>query len=247
MKKLMTGVALAALCATMTAFSADSIESTTVVGYQTVDVPAGSSMRTATFKAINGNYKISDMKVTGALGAGGDYAQKINADGTWGDMYYYFTLDGSGWLEDGWYKDDAGTAVTDADVLEVGEAMIFTAAGDFTIQFAGQVISGQPTITVPTGSSIIGNPTHANSVKISDLTVTGALGAGGDYAQKINEDGTWGDMYYYFTLDGSGWLEDGWYKDDAGTVVTDADVLNAGESMIFTAAGEFTLKFPAVL
>ena len=209
-------------------------------------MPQGSSMRTATFKAISGSYKISDMQVKGVIGAGGDVAQKINADGTWGDMYYYYTMEGSYWLEDGWYKDDAGTPVTDTDVIAVGEALIFTAAGDFTIQFAGQVIDGKPTVSVPVGSSIIGNPTPV-SVAIGDIAVEGAIGAGGDVAQKINADGTWGDMYYYYTMEGSYWLEDGWYKDDAGTPVTDADVLEPGESMIFTSAAGMTLTFPAAL
>ena len=216
------------------------------VGYQTIDVPAGSSMRTVTFKAIDGDYKISDLIVTGAVGAGGDYAQKINADGTWGDQYYYFTMEGSFWLEDGWYKDDAGTAVTDDDVLKVGEALIFTAAADVSIQCAGQVLKGATSLTVPAGSSIIGNPLPV-SVKINEITVAGAVGAGGDYAQKINANGTWGDQYYYFTMEGSYWLEDGWYKDDAGTAVLDTDILAPGESMIFTSAGGMSLTIPAAL
>ena len=48
-----------------------------IVGYQEIAVPQGSSMRTATFKAISGNYKISDIQVNGAAGGGMDYAQKI--------------------------------------------------------------------------------------------------------------------------------------------------------------------------
>ena len=104
------------------------------------------------------------------LGGGTDGAQKINADGTWGDLYYYLTLDGTGYVADGWYKDDfGGEAVTDADVLAVGEALIITAASDFTITCAGQVIEGVPTVSVPQGSSIVGNPTPVE-VKISDIT-----------------------------------------------------------------------------
>ena len=203
-------------------------------------------MRTVTFKAIDGDYKISDLIVTGAVGGGSDYAQKINADGTWGNMYYYYTLEGSFWLEDGWYKDDAGTAVTDDDVLKVGEALIFTAAGDITLTCNGEVLKGETTVSVPAGSSIIGNPLPI-SVKLSDVVVTGAVGGGSDYAQKINANGTWGEMYYYYTLEGSFWLEDGWYKDDAGTAVTDDDLLEPGESMIFTSDAGMSLKFPVAL
>jgi hypothetical protein len=219
-----------------------------VVGYQEVAVPAGSSMRTSTFKAISGNYKISDIKVTGALGYGTDTAQKINANGSWGDLYYYLTMDGTGYVEDGWYKDDfGGTPVTDADVLEFGEALIITASGDFTLTYAGQVASGVPTVSVPAGSSIIGNPIPVG-VTLSEVAVSGALGYGTDTAQKINANGSWGDLYYYLTMDGTGYVEDGWYKDDFGGVaVTSADALDAGESMIFTAAADLTLTFPTVL
>ena len=48
-----------------------------IVGYQEIAVPQGSSMRTATFKALSGNYKISAIQVKGALGGGTDYASKM--------------------------------------------------------------------------------------------------------------------------------------------------------------------------
>ena len=219
-----------------------------VVGYQEITAPAGSSMKTATFKAINGSYKISDIKVAGIAGGGADLFQKLNADGTWGDAYYYLTMDGTGYVEDGWYKDDfGGVPVTDEDVIGIGESLIVTAANEFTFTFSGEVIPGNATVHVPAGASIIGNPTPA-SAKIADLVVIGAAGGGADLAQKLNADGTWGDAYYYLTMDGTGYVEDGWYKDDFGGVpVTDEDVLEAGESMIFTAVQDMTIKFPAVL
>ncbi len=92
-------------------------------------------MRTSTFKAINGSYKISDIVVTGAVGAGSDFIQKINADGTWGDLYYYYTMAGSGWLEDGWYLSDGATPVSDDDVLAAGESVIVTSSSGLTATF----------------------------------------------------------------------------------------------------------------
>ena len=80
------------------------VVSSDVVGYQEVAVPAGTSMRTSTFKAISGNYKISDIGVEGAAGAGMDYGSLINVDGTWGQTYYYLTED-EAFVETGWYKD----------------------------------------------------------------------------------------------------------------------------------------------
>ena len=108
-----------------------------VVGYQEVAVPAGSSMRTATFKAISGDYKISDIKVSDTVvGGGNDMIQKINADGSWGDLYYYLTLAGTGYVEDGWYKDDyGGEAVTDSDVLAPGESVMFSAVSGLNLTF----------------------------------------------------------------------------------------------------------------
>lgn len=212
-------------------------------------MPAGSSMRTATFKAMSGDYKIADIKVSDTVGGGGnDTAQKINADGSWGQLYYYLTKAGTGWVPDGWYKDDyGGEPVTDEDVLSVGEAMIFSSVADFTVTFAGQVITGMPQVTVPSGSSIIGNPSPV-SVKIGSIVVDGVAGGGNDTAQKINADGTWGTLYYYLTKSGTGWVPDGWYKDDyGGEAVSDSDTLEPGESMIFSAINEYTIKFPASL
>ena len=209
-------------------------------------MPSGFSMRTSTFKALNGSYKISDIKVTGAEGAGSDSIQKINADGSWGDMYYYYTLDGSGWLEDGWYLEDGVTPVSDTDVIGVGEAFMVTSASNISFTFAGEVMNTNPEVDVPAGFSMVGNPTPV-TVKISQITVTGADGAGSDSIQKINADGSWGDMYYYYTLDGSGWLEDGWYLEDGATPVSDTDVLEAGESIMFTSSSGLKATFPKAL
>ena len=221
-----------------------------VVGYQEVAVPAGSSMRTATFKAISGDYKISDIKVSDTVvGGGNDMIQKINADGSWGDLYYYLTLAGTGYVEDGWYKDDyGGVPVTDADVISVGEGVIVSSISDFTLTFSGEVIAGNPSIPVPSGFCMVGNPTPV-TVKISSIGVSDTVvGGGNDMIQKINADGSWGDLYYYLTLAGTGYVEDGWYKDDyGGEAVTDSDVLAPGESVMFSAVSGLNLTFPAAL
>ena len=200
-------------------------------------------MRASTFKAINGSYKISDIKVAGAEGAGSDFIQKINADGSWGDLYYYYTMSGSGWLDDGWYLSDGATPVSDTDIIGIGEAFMVTSSSGMTFTFAGQVLDTNPEIDVPAGFSMIGNPTPV-TVKLSQIAVTGADGAGSDFIQKINADGSWGDLYYYYTMSGSGWLDDGWYLSDGATPVSDADVLEAGESVIFTSSSGLKATFP---
>ena len=207
-------------------------------------------MKTPTFEANNGDYKIADIKVSDDIqGGGSDYVQKINADGSWGDQYFYLTMNGTGYVEDGWYKDDfGGTPISDEDVLGKGEALIITSAGQFDLTFAGQVSSKESAISIPAGFSMIGNPTPVE-VKISSVKVSDNIqGGGSDYAQKINADGSWGDQYFYLTMNGTGYVEDGWYKDDfGGTPVSDEDILSPGESMIYTSASDFTITFPACL
>ena len=138
------------------------------------------------------------------------------------------------------------TPVDDEDVIGIGEGIMITAASDFTVTFAGEVVAGAPTVVAPAGFSMIGCPTPS-SVKIADILVKNALGMGTDSAQKVNADGSWGSMYYYNTLEGSGWLADGWYKEDGMTPVDDDDVLAAGESLMISAAQEMKLTFPAVI
>lgn len=131
MKKLMFG-AVATL-----ALSSFAVESANVVGYQEKELGAGEfSMTTPTFKAISGDYKISDIVVSGDVGGyGSEFCQKLNSDGSWGQDYYYLTEANTG-MPDGWYKDSAASEpVTDEDVLAPGEALSISAEVGFTLQF----------------------------------------------------------------------------------------------------------------
>ena len=161
-------------------------------------------------------------------------------------MYYYLTMEGTGWLEDGWYKEDQATPVDDSDVVKIGEALFVSVDSDISFTFAGQVIKGEPVISAPTGYSMIGNPTPAQ-IKISKIKVSGAQGAGGDSIQKVEANGQWGAMYYYLTMEGTGWLEDGWYKEDQATPVDDSDVLAAGEGLFVSTDSNIAITFPAAL
>ncbi len=203
-------------------------------------------MRTSTFRAISGDYKVSDIKVSGAPGGGNDTAQLMNADGTWGTTYTYLTEDEMG-VPDGWYKDGFGDeAVTDEDVIMKGQAFIISSPAEFTLTVSGVVEAGIVSVDVPTGWSIIGNPTPV-AVKISDIIMTGAAGGGNDTAQKMQASGKWGQMYTYLTEDEMG-VADGWYRAGFGDeAVTDEDTLEPGESMIFSSVNSAVLKFPAVL
>lgn len=202
-------------------------------------------MRAATFKAISGDYKISDIGVEGAAGAGAEYGYLINEDGSWGNVYFFLTED-EAFVPTGWYKDMGGDEpVTDEDVLKVGQAFLFASDSDITFTYAGQVIES-PTYDVPAGYSIIGNPTPVN-VKVGDIAVEGAAGAGAEYGYLINPDGSWGNSYFYLTEDES-FVPTGWYKDMGGDEpVTDEDVLTPSDSVIFNSDSDLTFTFPAVL
>lgn len=233
---------LKTLCATV-GFA--EITSANVVGYQTVDVPAGSSMRTATFKAISGDFKISDIGVEGAAGAGMEYGSMINADGTWGKTYYYLTED-EAFVPTGWYTDMfGGEPVADEDVLTIGQAFIFTSDSDITFTYKGEVVPA-PVVNVPAGSSIVGNPSPID-IKMSEIEVEGAAGAGMEYGSMINADGTWGKTYYYLTED-EAFVPTGWYTDMfGGESVADEDVLTPADAMIFTSDSDITFTLPTVL
>ncbi len=89
-----------------------------------------------TFEAITGTYKIADIKVEGAEGIGDEYAQKIGSNGKWGDCYWYLTEEGGFAAETGWYKDAVGDIpVTDADELNIGEAVAFSTGSDVMVTF----------------------------------------------------------------------------------------------------------------
>ena len=224
------------------------LESANVVGYQEVATPAGYSMRAATFQAIDGEYKISDIKVAGDdIGYGNEYGQVVEADGSWGATYYYLSVN-VGAPEDGWYKDMFGAEpVTDEDTLSVGQAFFFNASMDVTLTYSGQVITGRPSVALPAGSSMLGNPTPITA-KFSEITVTGEdVGYGNEYGQKVLPSGDWGDTYYYLSVN-VGAPEDGWYKDMFGTdPVTDSDVIEAGESLFFNSSANIVVTFPSAL
>lgn len=203
-------------------------------------------MRVPTFKAISGDFKVSDIKVTGATGSGNDSIQKVEANGQWGAVYYYLTMDGTGWLEDGWYKEDQMTPVDDTDVLGIGEAFFVSAGSNMSFTYAGQVLEGKPVVQAPAGYSMVGNPTPIQ-IKISQIEIAGATGSGNDSVQKVEANGQWGAVYYYLTMDGTGWLDDGWYKEDQMTPVDDDDILTAGDGLFLSAGSNLTLTFPAAL
>ncbi len=222
------------------------------VGYQQVAAPLGFSMRTATFRAVSGEaYKLNDIKVTGeAIGGYGDvYVQRCDAEGAWGGMYYWLTMNGAG-VEDGWYLDGMGVEpVGDDVVLNEGEGLFLTSTdSSLNLVVSGAVAKGQVPVNCPLGFAMIGNPTPVTT-SLNLVTVSGeALGGYGDvYIQKCDEEGAWGGMYYWLTLNGAG-VEDGWYMDGMGVEPVSGVNLEPGESVFVSSTdSELLFTFPAVL
>ena len=84
-----------------------------------------------------GDFKISDIQVTGAGGYGDVSMQGMESDGSFNENhYYYLTMDGIG-VEDGWYRDiDGSDPIDETDYLAPGEAFCFHADTDVTIAFS---------------------------------------------------------------------------------------------------------------
>ncbi len=102
------------------------------VGAPSFDVAAGKAMIGNPTPGVK--TKISQIEVAGAEGIGDEYAQRINSNGKWGDCYWYLTEEAG--CETGWYKDAVGDIpVTDADELNIGEAVSFSTGSDVKVTF----------------------------------------------------------------------------------------------------------------
>ena len=232
-----------------TTVQADAVESSNVVGYQGIDISAGEAMINPSFLTANGGeYLVSDIKVEGAGGAGDVSMQNMNSDGTWSDItYYYLTLDGTGYVEDGWYRDiDGNEPVDETDTFKFGYGISFTSNdNDLTLTYSGSVAKGAPVVEWTQGDGYLGNPTPVTQY-IGDILIEGAGGSGDVSCQKMLPNGTWADVcYYYLTLDGTGYVEDGWYRDiDGNEPVDETDFLAAGEAISFTSNyNDLTITF----
>ncbi len=209
-------------------------------------------MRTVTFRAVaGGTYKLNEIKITGeAVGGYGDvYVQKANADGSWGDSYYWLTMDGAG-VPDGWYMDPLGdNAVGDGIVLNDGEGLFLTSSdSSLELIVSGEVAKGQVPVNCPLGYAMIGNPTPV-AASLNLITISGDMvgGYGDVYIQKCDEAGAWGNSYYWLTEDGAG-VPNGWYMDPLGDEAVSGVNLEPGESVFVSSTdSELVFTFPAVL
>ena len=214
----------------MTAFSADSIESTTIVGFQQNPV-SGYKMMTPTLEMIGvDELPIDKFEVKGATD-GQASIQVMNAAGKWTGTYYWYNelVDGDVSYPAGWF-DFAGE--TPANItLKKGDAVFFYTEEDgVTVGNAG-VVSANEIVNDISGYKMVGNCTPV-ALAIDSLEVRGATD-GLTSIQVMNAAGKWTGTYYWYNelVDGDVTYPAGWF-DFAGE--TPADItLQPGDAVFF--------------
>ena len=225
----------------MTAFSADSIESTTVVGYQIQTVGEAYSLQVASFQGIGvSTYNIQDLKPSApegtALGGGVFDLQTLDETGGMSEQFYYMTVaDDYGITKDGWYNDDGETFST--KTFERGEGFMFnnSTGASAGLTFSGAVYTNEVTVVAPEAYSLMGNIRPMN-LSIQDLVPVApggtAVGGGVFDLQTLDEAGGMAEQFYYMTAaDDYGITKDGWYNDDGETLST--KVFSPAEGFMF--------------
>ena len=164
MKKILSAVAITALCATVA--SADVTSG--IVGYQQITVPTGYSLFTVTFSEVcnsDGTFNINCIKV---YQDGAEYAsnnkvilQKMDSTGTYLTSYNYRMSKG------GWCKTNT---LQENVTLVNGEAVCINnvTGADIQLQVSGAVNINPWSAEIPTGYSLCGNMTP-KTININDI------------------------------------------------------------------------------
>ena len=191
----------------MTAFSADSIESSTVVGYQTINLEKGYAMFTPCFANITSEaYPIDNIVMEGVADTEAT-VQVVNSDGTWGAMGFWYNEydDGAGNVYPaGWMVADGSEPVEIK--LAPGQAVFFnTDSTNARAQCRGKVL-GEIQMSPVKGYSMLGNASPVE-IAIDSIVVEGVADTEAT-VQVVNSDGTWGTMGFWYNK----------YDDGAGNV-----------------------------
>ena len=240
MKKILSAVAITALCATV----ANAEVSSGIVGYQQISVPSGYSLFTVTFQNVtNSVYDIQDIKVLTSDGAAYTVnnkvkMQKVSTAGEYLTAYNY-RLSKGGWCQAATYVGEGVVTFADGE----GVALYNGEATSVLLQVSGAVNLTPVSTAIPaTSYKIIGNPTPV-TVDIQD--VIPYLGEEICSAnnrvkvQKVGTNGEYGTAYNWRQSKG-GWCQ------SATFIGRDAVTLAPGEGLaVYNGeAGAVTLKFP---
>ena len=201
-------------------------------------------MVTPVFKDLGGqtvDYPISKIVPIGEniLGTGDVSIQLMNASGTWGNQYFWYT-ENMGFTP-GWY--DGSFSPAD-ETLPAGQAiMVSCDPEDVQFLVLGEVELEEASIEVENGWEMFGNNTPV-TIHLDDIEPTGEniLGTGDIAIQFMNASGTWGNQYFWYTENMG--LTPGWYD---GSFSPADETLDAGQAIMLScdaADTSFTMPSP---
>lgn len=200
------------------------------------------------------SYKLGDVKMNGGA-AGEDLIQFLDDTATTYMMATYVTKDEDEDLE-GWWDvtdEDIGAVSLADETFAAGTSYLcaFNSGGEVSFTYAGEVLPGPKTLTVPAGTSypFVCNPLPVQFT-LGQVTLSGSA-AGEDLFQFLDDTATTYKMVTYVTAEED---EDlcGWWdvtEGDIGELAADDTVLAPGQGMLgaFNSGSEVVITFPQVL
>jgi hypothetical protein len=221
------------------------LASANVVGYQSVEA-SGYKMVLPTFSPVGGGeYNLDNFSVIG-VGDMGATIQIMDADGKWIGMYSWYNEytdpDTGDYYPAGWLDENNNPAGT----IKAGYGVYYySAVAGAKVQSSGEV-SGDVTIDVPVGYSMIGNATPV-AINADVMEVIGVDDMGATI-QTMNAAGKWIGMYSWYNEytdpDTGDYYPAGWLDEDGNS----AGTLNSGDAVYFyTATSGVKVKVPSAL
>ena len=260
MKKLV--IAAAVLAAGFAIADDSSLVSSSIVGYETVNVASKKYVALAVqFEGIGETVSIpvKDLVTVaspaGAASIGGGTDQIWRWDTAGNDWAKYFYRSGRGVTTPGWCK--SGETALTTDTISAGETCFFFRGGssDTTLTLSGAVkqFAASASYSVPSKSYVFMGypwPVAFTISKMSDAytsgTPSGAASIGGGTDQIWRWDTTGNDWAKYFYRSGRGVTTPGWCKSGETAITT--DTIPAGEGFFFFRGGsgdvEITFTYP---
>ncbi len=196
----------------MTAFSADSIESSTVVGYQTFNTVVGFNFISSTFiPTLGAEMNIQDFKLDATTAtSGADNLQILDEGGATSAFYTYLTKEDSELDKDGWVNEEFELA----DVtVPAGASVLIATEGETQVSVAGLVNKDAVTVKSVAGFNFVGNVSPM-SIDIQDIKLGATATSGSDNLQILDEGGATSVFYTYLTKEDSELDKDGWVDEE---------------------------------
>lgn len=219
---------------------ADAVESSNIVGYQEITIPAGYSLFTVTFKdPTSATFDMRNI-VPQVADKNKVYAQKCAADGSYTTLYNY-RPDKLAWYQ-------GIKALSEAVPLFNGEALCFNNKyeNDVKLLVSGEVVVEPWSGAIPSGYTLVGNMTPVEidlqDIIPYDIAETPSIVADKNkvYLQKCGPDGSYLTLYNYRPDKGQ------WYQ-GIKTVERGTVVFASGEAACLNNKYDtpIQLKFPA--